>query len=86
MKVTDDDIVIHVVDQMYESNWFLEETMNKWEALTNDEKILTKCKEFFEEHTSLSRVASMQRVNQMKAWMRSMKKISNSTWMHWECK
>ena len=31
VKVLDDNIVIHVVDQMYESNWFSEDTMTTWE-------------------------------------------------------
>ena len=29
VKASDDDIVIHMVDQMYESDWFSQETMAK---------------------------------------------------------
>ena len=36
VMVTDDDIIIHVADQIYESEWFSDETINKWEKLTND--------------------------------------------------
>ena len=35
VTMLDDDIIIHVVDQMYESDWFSKETMTKWEE-TND--------------------------------------------------
>ena len=35
LKVSDDNIVIHVVNEMYELDWFSEETMTKWEE-TND--------------------------------------------------
>ena len=31
MKVSNDDIVIHIVEQLYELDWFSEETMTKWE-------------------------------------------------------
>ena len=31
IKMLDDDIVIHVVDQMYDSDWFSAETMMAWE-------------------------------------------------------
>ena len=35
MKVSDDDIVIHVIDQMYNLDWFSKETMTKWEEISN---------------------------------------------------
>ena len=30
VTMLDDDIIIHVVDQMYESDWFSKKTMTKW--------------------------------------------------------
>ena len=36
VKVFYDDIVIHAVDQMYESDWFSEETMTKWDETNNN--------------------------------------------------
>ena len=49
MKVFDDNIIIHVVDQMYESDWFSEETITKWEETNNNSKTLHQCQQFFED-------------------------------------
>ena len=38
-NVSDNDIVIHVVDQMYESDWFLEEKMMAWEETQDAQKM-----------------------------------------------
>ena len=43
VKVNNDDILIHVVDQMYESDWFSEDTMTKWEETQNHNNIWSKC-------------------------------------------
>ena len=47
--MSDDDIVIHVVNQMYTSDWFLEDTMTKWEETHNNRKTSKQCQQFFEE-------------------------------------
>ena len=39
--------MIHVVDQMLESDWFSEETMTTWEEFLDNEK-QSKCQQFFE--------------------------------------
>ena len=36
--VSDDDIAIHVVDQMYELDWVFKETMTKLEEINNNKK------------------------------------------------
>ena len=36
--MSNDNIVIHVVDQIYESDWFSEETMTKREEINENEK------------------------------------------------
>ena len=43
MEVSNDDIVIHVIDQMYNLDWFSEETMTKWEDISNSIKTWLKC-------------------------------------------
>ena len=48
VKVSDDDIIIHVVNQMYEPNWFLEETMTAWEDTLDSQKTWAKCQALFE--------------------------------------
>ena len=48
VKVSNDDIVIDIMDQMYESNWFLEETMTTWEESQDNQKTWAKCQAFFE--------------------------------------
>ena len=45
---SDDDIIIHVVDQMHESDWFSEETMTKWEETNDDTKMWQTCQNFEE--------------------------------------
>ena len=51
VKVSDDDIVIHVViiDQMCEQDWFSKDTMTKWEETNDNSKTWTKCQQFFKE-------------------------------------
>ena len=46
--VSNDDIVIHVMDQLYESDLFSEDTMTKWEKLQDNDKTWNKCQKFFE--------------------------------------
>ena len=41
--------MIHVIDQMYESDWFSEDTMTKWEEMQDNEKTWSKCQKFFED-------------------------------------
>ena len=48
VKVSDDDIVIDVVDQMYESDLFSEDTITTWEEIQDNDKTLSKCQKFFE--------------------------------------
>ena len=48
IKVPDDDIMIHIVDQMYDSDWLSEETMMAWEELQDTDKTWAKCQAFFE--------------------------------------
>ena len=43
-----DNIVIHVMNQMYELDWFSEETMTTWEETNDDEKAWTKCQMLIE--------------------------------------
>ena len=38
VKVSDDDMVIYVFDSLYESDWFSEETMTKWEEINDNDK------------------------------------------------
>ena len=38
MKMSDDDIDIHVVDQMYDLDGFSKETMTKWEEINDSSK------------------------------------------------
>ena len=47
IKVSEEDIVIHVISQMYELDWFSEE-MTKWENINNNDKTL-RFQKFFEE-------------------------------------
>ena len=46
--MSDNDIVIHVVDQMYELDSFSEEAMMNWEEIPNNNKTWTMCQQFFE--------------------------------------
>ena len=48
VKVSDDDIVIHVVDQMYNLDCFSEKNMTNWEEVLNKDKMWSKCQLFFE--------------------------------------
>ena len=43
VNVPDNDIVIYVVDQMYESDWFSEDTMTKWEETNDNKKTWKQC-------------------------------------------
>ena len=38
VTVSGDDIVIHVIEQMYDSNWFTKEHMTGWEEQDNRTK------------------------------------------------
>ena len=44
-----DDIIIHVVDQMYEFDWFPKETMTKWEESNENTKTWENCQKFFKD-------------------------------------
>ena len=46
VNLTDDNIVIHMVVQMYESNWFLEEAMNKWNHSPMTKNVNKVCKRY----------------------------------------
>ena len=46
-QISDDNIMIDVVDQMYESDWFLEETMMAWKDTQDSQKTWVKCRAFF---------------------------------------
>ena len=46
--MSDDDIVIHVVDQIHESDSFSEETMKTWKETWDNKKMWIKCQTFFE--------------------------------------
>ena len=48
VKVSDNDIVIQVTDQMYEFDWFSEETMVKWKDTKDNTKTWQVCEQFFE--------------------------------------
>ena len=48
VKVLDDDIMINLVDQMYASDWFSEETMMAWEETQDAQMTWAKCQAFFE--------------------------------------
>ena len=54
MEGTDDSIVIRVVDQMYESDSFFEETITMWESLTEDEKCQQSARSSLSMHRSYS--------------------------------
>ena len=45
VSVSDNDIITHVVEQMYESDWFSEETMTKWEETNDNIKNMAKLPE-----------------------------------------
>ena len=47
LTVSDDDIVIHMINQMYESDWFSEEIMMTWEEISDNHKSWARC-QFFE--------------------------------------
>ena len=36
--VSEDNIKVHVLDQMYESYWFSKEMMTKWEEIDDNDK------------------------------------------------
>ena len=48
VKVPNNNIIIHVVDQIYESDWFSEETMMAWEDTQDFQKMWAKHQAFFE--------------------------------------
>ena len=43
-----DDIVIHVINVMYDSNWFSKDTMTYWEDILNKNKTWNRCQQVFE--------------------------------------
>ena len=45
--VSDDDIVIHIINQMYESDWFSKDTMTNWEEIPDNNKTWSRCQQFF---------------------------------------
>ena len=49
VKVSYYDIVIHAVDQMYESDWFSKDTMTKWGETQDNDKTWSKCQKFSED-------------------------------------
>ena len=48
ITVSDDDIVILIVEQMHESDWFSEEHMTEWEECDGQNKTWEECKIYFE--------------------------------------
>ena len=62
VTVSDDDIVIHAIDQMYESDLFLEETMMTWEEIPDNNKSLARCQHFLRRLILLASNTWMQRV------------------------
>ena len=60
MKLTNDDLAIYVVDQMYQLDWFSEETMTKEEESNINSKTWLQCKHFFEEGWHTGTNASAQ--------------------------
>ena len=71
MKVSDDDIVIHAVDQMYILDWSSEETMTKWEKTNDNSKVWLQCQQCFEKHTLQGRDSLRQKGAHRKASTRS---------------
>ena len=49
--MSDNDIVIHIVNQMFESDWFSEDTMTKWEETNDNRKTWKQCQPFLRKHT-----------------------------------
>ena len=45
--MSSNDIVIHVVDQMYDSDWCSEETITNWEEIPENDKTWSKFQQFF---------------------------------------
>ena len=48
VKVSDNDIAIHVMDQMYELDWVSEEIMTTWAETQDNKKTWPKCQTFFD--------------------------------------
>ena len=75
-KVSNDDTVIHVVNQMYEKNWFSEETMTKWEKINDNDKTWLRCQKFFEDAYK-----ARERYNEAKVQMQDIiNKITDTEW------
>ena len=49
VTVLNDDIVIYVIDQVYESDWFSEESMTKWKETSDNTKTWQNCQQFSKE-------------------------------------
>ena len=47
-KVSDDDSIIHIVNQMYKCNWSSKEIMTKWEETKDGSKTWQNCQQFFD--------------------------------------
>ena len=47
VTISDNNIIIHVVEQMYESNWFTKENMTEWEEKIDRNKSWDTCKLHF---------------------------------------
>ena len=48
VAVLDDDIIIHVVNQMYESDQFSKDIMTRWEETKDNTKMWQASQKFFE--------------------------------------
>ena len=46
--VSDDDIIMYVVKQMYVTNWFSEDHMTEWEECNDQNKTWEQCGAHFE--------------------------------------
>ena len=69
LTVSDDVIVIHIVDQMYKSDWFSEETMAKWEEINYNNKTWLECQQFFEDaYTRVHAGEHQQKVQGEETW------------------
>ena len=74
--MSDDDIVIHVVDQMYASDWFLEDTMTKWEEVNDNRKTQKQCQQFFKEVN----IAQKQYIKAKWSMQESINKVVTDEW------
>ena len=65
--MSDDDIVVHVVNQMYELDWFSEENMMTWEETRTKKKHGQNAKHSLRQHTPPGNAKMKQKGKQIKA-------------------